>query len=77
MKSSSDEPKDAKWQKSPVANLVRYVSSKTYYARFRLSGKLYKKSLETTSLTVAKLRLPDVIKEQQEKGLSAEAFADG
>ena len=28
------------WQKTPFANLIRYVASGTYYARFCVKGKL-------------------------------------
>ena len=39
------------------ANLIHYNPSGKYYARIRLSGKLIVKSLKTTSISVAKLRL--------------------
>jgi hypothetical protein len=35
------------WQKTQSANLIRYVPSRTYYARIRIRGKLVRKSLET------------------------------
>ena len=35
------------WQKTPCANLVRYVPSGIYYARLRVKGKLIRKSLKT------------------------------
>jgi len=44
-------------------NLVRYVSSGTYYARIRAGGKLNVKSLKTDVHTTAKLRLADYEKE--------------
>lgn len=47
-------------------NLVRNDSSGVFYARFRIGGKLTWKSLDTTVLTVAKIRLPDVIKRERE-----------
>ena len=40
-------------------NLQRYAPTGTYYARLRVAGKIHKKSLETTVLTVAKLKLAD------------------
>ena len=49
------------WQKTATPNLVRNSSSGTFYARFRLDGKLRWRSLETTVFTTAKLRLADVL----------------
>jgi len=40
----------ADWQKTPFANLIRYVPSGTYYARLRVKGKLIRKSLKTDRL---------------------------
>ena len=34
------------WQTTAVQNLVRYAPSGTYFARFRVGGKLVWKSLE-------------------------------
>ena len=47
------------------ANLVRYALSGAYYARFRLRGKLVWKSLDTDRVSVAQLRLADLLKEQR------------
>src|SRR5437867_9023105 len=44
------------WTKAPVANLVRYVPSGIYFARARVRGKLIRKSLQTTKLSVAQLK---------------------
>lgn len=49
------------WTKAPVANLVRYEPSGIYFARAKVRGKLIRKSLETNVLSVAKLRLADVL----------------
>ena len=57
------------WSKTPFVNLVRYEPSGGYFARFRVHGKLIRKSLKTKTLTVAKLRLADL--ERQERGVSA------
>jgi integrase len=51
---------DSSWQKSPHANLVRYIPSGVYFARIRIGGKLIRKSLKTDVLSVAKLRLNDL-----------------
>ncbi len=58
MKSSPRQTEDDSiWTKTPFANLVRYKPSQKYFARIRVQGKLIRRSLKTTSLTVAKLRL--------------------
>jgi integrase len=55
-----------KWQKTQYANLIRYVPSGIYFARFRVHGKLIRKSLKTDALTVAKLRLADFEKAERQ-----------
>ena len=42
---TSETEKDSEWQKTPYANLVRYKSSGIYFARFRVRGKLIRRSL--------------------------------
>ena len=49
------------WTKAPVANLVRYEPSGIYFARAKVHGKLIRKSLDTNVLSIAKLRLADVL----------------
>jgi hypothetical protein len=56
MKTNSSDDTEQHWQKTPVANLVRHVQSKNYYARIRVRGKLIWKSLKTDRVSVAKLR---------------------
>jgi integrase len=55
--------------------LVRYVPSGKIYARFRAAGKLIQKSLKTDRVSVAELRLRDLMKQERGKaeGLKAEA----
>jgi integrase len=65
---------DPRWVKTPVANLVRYVPSGTYFARVRVGGKLIHKSLSTDKVSVAQLRLSDLVKEERRK---LEARAEG
>jgi hypothetical protein len=72
--SSSDEKV---WQKTAVQNLVRYVPSGTYFARFRVGGKLVWKSLKTATFSVAKQRLPDTLRDHRSKIESLTAFAEG
>jgi len=77
MKSDSAETTDARWQKTPVANLVRHVQSGNYYARIRVRGKLIWKSLKTDRISVAKLRLGDFHKEERKRAAMQTAVARG
>jgi hypothetical protein len=49
------------WTKAPAANLVRYEPSGICFVRAKGRGKLIPKSLDTYALSVAKLRLADVL----------------
>ena len=60
MKTKNPES-ESLWTKAPVANLVRYEPSGIYFARAKVHGKLVRKSLDTNILSVAKLRLADVV----------------
>jgi integrase len=60
-----------------VQNLVRYRPAGTYFARFKIGGKLFWKSLETTVFSVAKQRLPDMIRNHRAKLESVAAVAIG
>jgi hypothetical protein len=62
--SASDEKV---WQPTAVQNLVRYTPSGTYFARFRVGGKLVWKSLKTATFSVAKQRLPDTLRDHRSK----------
>ena len=55
------------WQKTPFANLVRYVPSGIYFSRIRVRGKLIRRSLKTNKLAVAKLRLADLEKVERQR----------
>jgi integrase len=65
------------WQKTPVANLVRYKSSGIYFARARVRGKLIRKSLKTDVFSVAQLRLADLTKEQRQLAETQASAARG
>jgi integrase len=65
------------WQKTPFANLVRYVPSGKYFARIRVRGKLIRQSLKTKVLSVAKLRLADLEKAERLLAENATAVAGG
>ena len=81
MKERQAEPKAAKprkdWQKTPFANLIRYVPSGTYYARLRVKRKLVRKTLKTDVLSVAKLRLGDFEKLEHQRAEPGDAAARG
>lgn len=79
MKSSPSESVEgsSKWVKTPVANLVRYKSSGVYFARLRVRGKLFRQSLKTNVLSVAKLRLADLSKDKQEEMGDSSALLSG
>jgi integrase len=64
-------------QKTQHANLIRYVSSGTLYARFRVQGKLVWKSLKTDRVSVAQLRLADVEREERTKAAKGKLLAAG
>ena len=63
MKENSES---SEWANSPVANLVRYVPSGIYFARARVGGKLIRRSLKTDVLSVAQLRLGDLLKAERQ-----------
>ena len=62
------------WANTPVSNLVRYVPSGKYFARVRVGGKLIRRCLKTDKLTVAQLRLGDLIKTER-TGLESRSSA--
>jgi hypothetical protein len=73
---STDKP-EPRWQKTPVANLMRHLQSGNYYARIRVRGKLIWKSLKTDRISVAKLRLGDFHKEERQRAEATKAVARG
>lgn len=77
MNGNSSDTTDPRWQKTPVANLVRHVQSGNYYARIRVRGKLIWKSLKTDRISVAKLRLGDFHKEERQRAAAHQAVARG
>src|SRR5690349_12685456 len=64
------------WQQTGK-NLMRYVPSGTYYARFRVKGKLVWKSLKTDRSSIAKMRLTDLEKQEREKAERGEITTKG
>ncbi len=69
--------KESLWVTTLVSNLVRYVPSGKYFARVRVGGKLIRHSLKTKVMSVAQLRLHDLIKEERAKLESNSALAGG
>lgn len=68
---------ESEWQKTPYSNLIRYVPSGTYFARMKIKGKLIRRSLKTKTLSVAKLRLTDLEKEERKKATRSQALLLG
>jgi len=58
--------KSSPWVKAPVANLVRYKSSGIYFARAKVGGKLIRRTLKTSVLSIARLRLRDLLIGEQQ-----------
>lgn len=63
---TAQPPLKAVWQKTQYANLVRYIPSGTYFARIKVRGKLIRRALGTDQITVAKLRLSDLEKQERQ-----------
>ena len=72
---SADSGKE--WQKTQYSNLIRYVPSGTYFARLRVNGNLIRKSLKTDVLSVAKLRLGDLAKQERESAETIQSASKG
>jgi integrase len=53
------------WQPTQYSNLIRYIPSGTFFARLRVDGNLIRKSLKTDVLSIAKLRLADLDKNER------------
>ncbi len=71
------EGKSPVWQKSRHANLVRYVPSGTFYARYRIGGKLTWKSLETTAESIAKSKLDALLRHERKVAAGPRRLAEG
>jgi integrase len=74
-KSKSESKND--WQSTPVANLIRFVSSGVLFARIRVKSKLIRRSLKTKVLSVARLRLADLEKAERQMAEHAVAYEGG
>ena len=66
---------DSLWETTTVQNLMRYRRSGTYFARFKVGGRLIRQSLDTTVFSVAKQRLPDKMRQFQGRHESTKALA--
>lgn len=74
---ASETGSESEWQKTPYANLVRYKTSGIYFARFRVRGKLIRRSLKTSQISVAKLRLADLEKEERQRAEHQTSVTEG
>lgn len=63
----SGKGKKSPWKKTPYANIVQYKSSKAFFARIRINGKLIRRKLKASSLSVAKLKLADLEVDERKK----------
>ena len=72
-------PKQVKtdWQSTGTQNLIRYVPSGTFFARFKIGRKPFRKSLKTPNLTTAKLRLGDMLRQHRAKFEAGSALQNG
>jgi integrase len=55
------------WVKTQYANIIRYEPSRILFARVRVRGKLFRQSLKTNKISIAKLRLGEFMKDKQEE----------
>ena len=62
----SPESSPSVWQKTAVRNLVRSAPSGKFFARIRVKGKLLRRSLKTSTLYMARLRLSDLDKAERQ-----------
>ena len=76
---SQTRPGDRKspWQNTSYANLIRYEPSGRYFARIRGGGKLIRQSLKTNVLSVAKLKLGDLEKQERAKLEGQKRLSEG
>lgn len=65
------------WVSTGTQNLVRYQPSGTYFARFKIGSKPYRKTLKTKNLTTAKLRLRDLLHQYRTKVEAGRAHKNG
>jgi integrase len=65
------------WETTGTACLLRHKHSRVYYGRFTIRGKQKWVNLDTTVLTVAKLRLPDEVKKIEQLRSLRPTFVNG
>lgn len=69
--------KSPRWEKTGTQYLIRNAASGVFYARFRQHGKIKFRTLETTSVSVARARLREVIAQVDELRQNRSAVAKG
>src|SRR5215216_2203861 len=68
---------DDLWEKTRHTNLIRYKPSGTLFARFKINGKLIRRSLKTQATGVAQARLADLEKQEQQRAATLSAVSSG
>jgi hypothetical protein len=58
------------------SSLVRYVPSGILFARMKVKGKLIRRSLKSKSISVGKLRLSDLEKQERQMGFKMQRFIE-
>ncbi len=58
-----EEKRKSVWQKTPVANLIRYAPAGTYYLRAKIQKKIVRQSLGTDRFDLAKIKLEERLRE--------------
>ena len=71
------ENEKSEWESTRTQNLVRYRPSGTYFTRFKVGGKLIRKSLKTRIFSVAELRLPGSVKDHRKNDEARRNVANG
>jgi integrase len=72
-----NDERQTEWRATNVQNIVRYAPSGTLFARFKIGGKLIRRSLKTNVVSVAKLRLADMLKEHRGDHQTKESIRQG
>ena len=69
--------KDGRWRTfHKHAGLMQFIPSGVYFARAKVNGKIFRRSLETDVFTTAKLKLPDQLKEFKKPKAAVATFAE-
>ena len=61
-----EEDSESPWQKTPIANLVRFKPSAVLLARAGIKGKPIRRVLKTKAIKAAKLHLANIVKQESQ-----------